>query len=448
MVVICQQQYQKAWLCKICFILTGLVITSLISAQPISEEQINRLLEAAWKQEVKSIDAVMYVHIYEPPKTEDEIRREAEVSTQMAMGSPEKLSGQQLELFNRNVQLHVEHVMLSQKAGRNLKGRIRIDGNYIRAESITISPEMVLLKGTPHEKKISATVISDDTPYSTTFITSGSQVYQIFHDQKKVFIRPHQDSSYKNTILQYSAPLNILQPFLGVYKGLESPRYLPDPNKIENIKQTELLGPNASFSLVPDPNAPDKNIRIEVIRQGKVSLRIVADINDYSMVYEVATYIPNSNNLLLHHKYNNYYDGYPHYVQITEYDLTGNMKEQKTYQFKKVDLNPKIAPEVFDFQCPRGYDISDMRDPAKSKKDAEEKAAQLQMGMQILSNGDANEIKTLLSHPEWEIRMQALLRLKLLLKDKPDEFIRIAEMMKEDERPEIQKKVNEILSEK
>ncbi len=431
---------------RICLILAGVVISSTINAQPIGDEQINRLLEAVWKQEVNSIDAVVYLHINTPPETEDALRRKHEKILQRAMGSPENLELQR-ESFNRNVQKNTEKEMQEQKKGRNFKERIRIDGKNERIDSTNILPEMILLKGTPYEEKKPATVITDDTPYETTNIKSGSKNYGIFHKVRKVYIYPRKDSS-KDDIRQFSSSLNRLQPFLGVYEGPERPQYLPDPDKMQKIKETGFLGQDASLSILPDPNNPDKNVRIEITIRGKVSLSVIADSKDYSKVYEFAVYNPKIDKLLVRQIFNNYKNGYPYYVQITEYDLAGNMKEQKTYTFEKVDLNPEIAPDVFEFQYPRGYDISDMQDPVRYKKESEEKAAQIQMAQQILGKVDADteEIKMLLSHPEWQIRIQALHRLKYLLKNDPDELIKIAETMKEDERPEIQKIANDILA--
>jgi hypothetical protein len=162
------KQYDMNYLYLICLLFAGIISSLNVSAQPIPEEQINRLLEAVWKQEVNNIDAVVYLHVNTPPESEEAIRQRHEKHIKHVMDLRETLSEQQREQFNRSIQKNTERDLQEQIVGRNIKERIRIDEKKERVDSTIILPEMVLLKGTPYEEKKPATVITDDTPYKMT----------------------------------------------------------------------------------------------------------------------------------------------------------------------------------------------------------------------------------------------------------------------------------------
>lgn len=55
-------------------------------AGPIPEEQVNRLVEAAWKEKINRLDALVYKHTITPPETEEEIRQKHEKKFSKALG--------------------------------------------------------------------------------------------------------------------------------------------------------------------------------------------------------------------------------------------------------------------------------------------------------------------------------------------------------------------------
>jgi len=52
---------------------------------------------------------------------------------------------------------------------------------------------------------------------------------------------------------------------------------------------------------------------------------------------------------------------FPRKATIIEYDLDGKLKKKEVYIVEKVELNPLISEEVFQFQPPQGYKVQDFR---------------------------------------------------------------------------------------
>ena len=128
--------------------------------------------------------------------------------------------------------------------------------------------------------------------------------------------------------------------------------------------------------------------------------------------------------------------------------LDRELKGRKIYEFEKVELSPELSPGIFECVPPSGYTVNDRRDPEKFKRELAERKARRETAQEILNTRDVKQIKTLLTHPEWEIRIQALWHLQSLLKNDPNELIEIAESLKDDPVPAVRKKASSILAEK
>lgn len=426
----------RVFVCGIWSVFFGMFMSSnafSATAHPIPEEQMDRLMKAVWKEKVHSIDVIVHKHITQPPKSEEEIRQQVEKNIQRTNGSTENLTAEELERYNRDIQRNIELRMQEQGAGRELKERIRIDKKNKRIDALFIYPERIVLKGTPHEEKLPATIVNDKTPYTVTYIVTESELLRIFHNSETVYIYPKRKLSEEQDILQFDSVMNLLQPYLGIIESPENPKFVPDAAKIQNVRETGIIKEGVYFSISMDPNLSSLNVRTEIWTEDMASaIVIISDREDYSKVYNLEIYNPKTGKKLINREFSNYQDGYPHNVISTEYDLDGKFKEQKIFTFEKVDLNPVISPEIFEFTPPQGYDVYDMRDSKKFQKQIDQKKAAHEEVQQILQSRNVEQIKTLLSHQEWEVRAQALHMLKSLLKDNPQELRKVAESVKDD----------------
>jgi hypothetical protein len=416
-------------------------------ARPIPEEQIDRLMESAWKEKIDRLDALVYKHTIELPKSEEEIRQKHEKSLYDLWDIYETHSAAlEQEQRNRQVQKNVEWALQAQKAGRRVKQRIRIDRTHLRVDQILILPEMVLLEGTPYEQKRPATEYGPDDPYEMTFLYIEQKEYRYNHMSQSVTIFARSKPTMIRDIQEFTSQTKILQGFLGTTTGSEDPLYAPDPEKIRRLAETGFLDRDQWLTIVPDPNVPERNVRIEIGQGEKPQTILICDKEDYSRVYELKVFFPKTGNLIIHRTFSQFDEnGFPRRAILTEYDLEGNFKEKEIYTIEEVNLNPDFPPEVFAFDLPKGYEVNDT-DPVKLREQNEKKTAEHEKARQIFNTRDAERIKPLLSHPMRSIRYEALFYLSDFLKNDPNELKEIAELMKDDPYREIQKLAMDILA--
>ena len=53
--------------------------------------------------------------------------------------------------------------------------------------------------------------------------------------------------------------------------------------------------------------------------------------------------------------------GFPHRVTTTEYGFNGKFKKKEIIKVEKVELNPLLPDEIFEFRPPEGYTVRDVR---------------------------------------------------------------------------------------
>ncbi|GAG22244.1 unnamed protein product, partial [marine sediment metagenome] len=169
-----------------------------------------------------------------------------------------------------------------------------------------------------------------------------------------------------------------LQFFLGIDQGSTptSLNYIPDPNKMAELARTGLAsiepirGAKAKGNMIvfriairSDPNAPGTR---DIIEMGDPNhfptVALSCDRKDYSRVYHTDVRIPGIDQSMYIRECSNFdSQGFPHNITEIQYDIDGNFKEKSVYKIVKVELNPSIPDEVFEFQPPEGYKVQDFR---------------------------------------------------------------------------------------
>lgn len=426
-----------------------------------TEEQVTKLAAAAWKEPVHSIDITLYKEITKPPKSVEEFRQMFEDAFAKGEGRPkENLSPAELEMRNKDIQLNVEREVKLQEAGRKIKERVRISGHRQRIDQVLGWPKMVLLQGTPYEEVRPEVVLGPNTPYEMTHVNLGDKrkgdytSFAYYHDNKTARITNNRNSMWaQSDIIGMLAPPGIsitLQPQLGVNKGTTSqPIFVPDPNKMQKVTSTGILAGDRRLAICPDPNNPDSRDRIEIKDPNYLGgIVLICDKEDYSRVYYSEIRNPLTGKLLVTKECSNFdAQGFPHNATVIKFDMDGNLKEKEVYTIERVELNPNIPEEVFEFKPPEGYDVADLRPGSgydeKVKKESEA-LAQLQKLHEV---SDIPELRKLLKHESWKVRLIALKTiggLRLKIKD-PAVLTDIAASMQNDERDEIRKEADRIL---
>lgn len=339
------------------------------SINPPSEEQISKLAAAAWKRELpQSIDVTLYKEIVKPPTSEEEIRKMVEGFFNKAEGPKENLSGWDLKERDRTIQMNVENILQEQEAGRRVKKRIRIGGHRQRIDQVSAHPKKALLKGTPHERINPEVVLEPDTPFVHTYIntkdpnTGDFVSYHYAGDMNTAFVNTTRWK--KSDIINFAGLAFAFRGLLGVNEGtLSEPVFVPDPSKMEKLRKTGLVTGVLRLTINPDPNNPDTKDRIEIKKSDHSGGTIlICDRENYSYVYYQKFCMPTTGKPLYVREYGNFdSQGFPRNITEIQYDIDGNFKEKSVYRIVKVELNPSIPDEVFEFRPPKDYKVQDLR---------------------------------------------------------------------------------------
>ena len=429
-----------------------------VLSNPPTKEQVTKLATTACRERPRSIDVTLYEEITKPPKSVEEFRLMFEDALNKAGGRPkENLSPAELEMRNRDVQLNVERAIKEQEAGRKIKERIRISGYRQRIDQVLGWPKMVLLQGTPYEEVRPEVVLGPNTPYEMTYVNLGDKRkgdYTSFiynHSGKTAHITNNRNSMWaKSEIIELLAPPGIsviFQRHLGLNKGTTSqPIFVPDPNKIQKVTSTGILAGNQHLSIIPDPNKPDSRDRIEIKDPNSIfGIVMICDKKDYSLSYYSEFLNPLTGRLLMKRECSNFdAQGFPHNATVIKFDMDGNLEEKEVYTIEKVELDPNIPDEVFEFRSPEGYDVADFRPGSGYDEKVKRESEALAQVQKLHEASDTPELRKLLKHESWKVRLMALKIIGGLVKDRA--VLRdIAASMQNDERPEIRKEADRIL---
>jgi hypothetical protein len=336
-----------------------------------TEEQVQKLAAAAWKEPIENIDILYYEYYTGIPEPIEQIRKRAEeIVDRVFKGRPiDKLEPYEVERRKKNIEINFKNWVEGQKFPRKMKNRVWISGDNQRIDFVKVGPDKEL---------------GPETPFVHTFIntkdpnTGQSVSYHYASDMNTAFVDTTKWA--KKTIAQFAGmPIaRGLQFFLGIDQGSTptSLNYIPDPKKVQELARTGLasIEPVAGvkgkgnkavnkIGISPDPNAPDTR---DIIEMGDPNyfptVVLICDRKNYSRVYRTEFYMPTTNQIILLRECSDFdSQGFPHNITETRWDKDGNFVEKSVYRVIKVDLNPSIPDEVFAFSPPAGYKVTDLR---------------------------------------------------------------------------------------
>jgi len=338
-----------------------------------TEEQVQKLAVAAWKEPIKSIDVTYYKDYTTVPEPVEQLRKRAEefADEEFKGRSLNELKPYEIEIRNKTIEGNFKNWVESQKFPRKIKCRVWISDDEQRIDMVKVGPNESL---------------GPDTPFVHTFVdtkdanTGNFVSYHYAGDMNAVFVDTTRWA--KQTIAQFAGvPILIARPlrfFLGINQGgaPKSLNYIPDPNKMAELARTGLAtiepkgGTKAKgikavnrIGIRPDPNAPGTR---DIIEMGDPNhfptVVLTCDRKDYSRIYRTEGHSPTTHQIMYIRECSNFdSQGFPHNVTEIKYDRDGNLKEKSVYRIEKVELNPVIPDEVFKFNPPEGYKVTDLR---------------------------------------------------------------------------------------
>jgi hypothetical protein len=438
---------------KIALLLFVLFACSLAYAQVNNglptEEQVDKLVVAAWKERSESIDVTFYLEWTRPPKPEEQIRLEVEESFKediAALGdNPHPILVERTKAsMERNIQRRIK----IQQFPRLIKKRIRISGHNQHTDSVIAEPGGVL---------------EPNVPFEGTYVNVGNRHSQDFfsfdynHKIKLATIKNESGWAKRDPAKFAYMPLGIpliIRAGLGDNKGTQAdPFYVPDANKIQEYSRTGILNISTEqfqVKIVPDPNNPQTRERIEfgLLRYPERDV-IICDRKDYSRVYHAEFGIPTTGKIVYRRECSNFDSkGFPHNITEIQYDKDGNFVKKSVYRIINVDLNPSIPDEVFKFKPPDDYEVDDQRPPEKRPENVnylrtEDVRKTLEEVNKAFEKRDLTALKEFLKHKSWRVRNLALGLITGVAEG--EELKKIAESVKEDKKNEVREKAERIL---
>jgi len=335
-----------------------------------TEEQVQKLAAAAWKEPINSIYVTFYKDYTKVPKPVEQLRKRAEeIADEEFKGrSIDELKPYEIERRNKTIEENLKIRVENQKFPRKAKCQVWISVDNYRIDMVEVGPNERL---------------GPNTPFVHTFInikdaTTGEFVsYHYAGNMKTVFVRTKKWA--KKDIAQFAGlPFTTaltLQFFLGIDQGSTPTsllNYIPDPNKMTELARTGLAaiepirGAKAKGNMVvnriairSDPNAPDTRDIIEIGDPNHFpSVVLICDSKDYSRVYHIEAQIPTKTQIMYIRECSDFdSQGFPHNITEIQYDKDGNLTKKSVYRIEKVELNPLIPDEVFEFRPPPGYKV-------------------------------------------------------------------------------------------
>ena len=407
-----------------------------------THEQALKLVEAAWKSTPISIDVTYYLTEKDYTKTEENIRQFYEELFDSEYGMDEDLSSEMLERKETDIRMNIDHDLAEQQqGGKKIKYRVRGDGKSYRVDRVYGSPGITIrnsLKGIAQEEFIPEKKIDENTSFEETFIetpvvANGYELYEYYHKNKIALAQKIKSS---RTAIEDRKISNILKiPYASILQtqlGTQKNNLATEPYDINEPKIKQLCSgtlKNIAVKIKPDINEPEAKDRIEISlyndekKEFLTSLLICAK-DDYSKVYYSQTPNPATNNPPILTRTCSNFDsqGIPHNVTDVQYDGKGNVLLSENYHIEEIRLNIPIPKEVFEFNPPDDYLITDNRLP-----EAQRQLAKIESLKKRTKDKNSGR------------RLEALIRLMEYLKDDPAQLGEVATSMLNDERPDIQK---------
>jgi hypothetical protein len=164
-----------------------------------------------------------------------------------------------------------------------------------------------------------------------------------------------------------------LRILLGIDQGSnpKSINYIPDPNKMAEFVRTglaKIVPREAKYAenttvyrigIRPDPNVPDSKDIVEMGDNNYFPTTVlICDRKDYSRVYRTELHTPKTNKIIYIRECGDFdSNGFTYNITEIKNDKDGNLVEKSVYKVEKVELNPTIPAEIFEFHPPEGYKV-------------------------------------------------------------------------------------------
>ena len=315
-----------------------------------TKEQVARLVEAAWKPSVTSIDAALYLSVTRPIVPREELEKTVrEVFTSIEERS--NALKQPADEFEKSIAAEVERMWREQQSPAVIKKRVRWNGIQYREDKVSAEG--------------SIKVVDSKTKFNRVIVNAGNLFlndYTSFeYDLVKevAFINDKQGSHWKEDTVWDAFSI---QPISMLLKSLT----MVPPNP-EDIKQGVNFVPMISAERVLELQENKNEHFILQTRSGEYKsysvdrfevrarqnperaiLVFYCDAKDYSKLYRSESYHPVTGEILLATERDNFdSEGFPKVWITEEYDPDKKQVRRAERVFESVSINVKLPTGIF-----------------------------------------------------------------------------------------------------
>lgn len=314
-------------------------------------QAILKLVDAAWQEYPKNVEATVYKTIWKPGKTRSEIQNDVEKLMKKLHGldpnSPVTDTVVKKEI-EYNVEMRIKH----QASPIRIKEHIIISGDRELFEVVQARSE---------EEKLDS-----NTPYERVYVNSGGEGDNKWfsYDHKLKLVRILSNKPSEKDFLELAGlPLGtrlMLRNMLGKKEeGQSGTTVVVDSEKVDRLVEDKLEG----MRLAVQPDVSECNVPCDEIRifgpgrENKASLVLICDEADFSHVYDIEACNPISGVVMFSRKCSGFSESFCSEATLAWYNKSGKPERTEEYRLTKVDLNPSIPDGTFSLHVPSGYAV-------------------------------------------------------------------------------------------
>jgi hypothetical protein len=318
---------------------------------------VAKLVDAAWKKPVQSLDATVYYELIMPPNSREKIEG-AVRRIYDATDEPNDRPGDE----EREAAIAQEVDRMEVREGLPIvnRRRVQIRDGFVRQDRAASTEKGALSADSPWTSTFVNVPKSSGYDYTNFDYQHTTRIATIYNDRQSWRCPP-----YEYFPIMPSSAGSRLRVFLGERSELENGRgiLIPSSRKLDALKQHSHGDLELSFRAVTLEGHPACEVTVFIRKVSeKPVMRLVCDATDFSRVYEYQAF-----NVPLEtpteERYCSHYDsnGYPREVKRLTYTREGAVSRNERFLFERVDVSADIPDEVFLWDPPRNYAIADHR---------------------------------------------------------------------------------------
>lgn len=338
-----------------------LALCTELCANQVGQEQMSKLVEAAWKEPLNSIEVTMVHESIRPPMAVEDIRKRVEEAFEASDADAVATSS---DARTAELEAEVQRISKEQQQPRLARQHIIMQGPYLYRMDETVLSSL---------RPASAAAVRKGE-WDSTYVNSGNQAagdythFELNHYTQMATVFADKQTWHREDVddwMGLPTPSRLaLRMLLGNVQEVDGKRVLV-PNKEMIDQAAGGTHGNAGISVVPVTyeSMACVEVNVALTKFGpKPMLSFVCDANDYSKVYRLESRAPQSGEIQQIQQMSDFdSQGYPRTIVKKRFRPDGTVRSEDKIAVEKVSLDPAIEETTFAFMPPAEYAIVDRR---------------------------------------------------------------------------------------